>query len=236
MIMKISPVLLMCGLSMVCIVGYNRYHRCDPAPVRYEISTDSLFAPFVQTDLSEYVASLGACKVADLIVLVKKQFPVVDTLNLRYCSDGGIHLAVKAQKPFMLVDEKMVATIQGTFHPRIFFDESVLAPLPTIFVEGGVEQCTDSAAFTTFIRECAAPLCNRYTITWKDKHTVVLVDSNNKECSIFCRADMPIADALLANIQQLFDQIKGTIPGKKQWIADARFEHQIILYEDKKGA
>lgn len=210
---------------------------------RYELRVDDRIVPELNEQLNAHVKSLPLGiriwpehKAEE----IQKQFPWIKSVSFFRTPMQTMHVAVAIDEPVIKVNEAILTHSQ--VFPASTFTQAQIAALPTLSVH--FPSITDRAeiplAFIphaqTFATEPFAP----YTLTWIDQYTARLIDKEQPHFAIQFNAQT-IPDAKLfahcASIKKLLQE-RGSFEGRKKqarWIADIRFERQVILFSEDKG-
>lgn len=229
------------GIIAFVLLAYCSLYVFARSAVEYHIVSDSLLSESAESEIQNYCKNYPIKNITSFISDCKKHFPVIDTVSIRYFSDGCAQIFFTAQKPSLLVNETMVVTANSSIIHRSFFkDENIMRCLPNIMVEDDIEYCDDVSSFLAFASKLPSDFFNSYQLYWKNKNSISFTLKNRKDCVILWRADLPVCIDTLKLAEKLFERAKDTdrnmLKKKMCWIADARFDHQIILYKEKRGA
>jgi len=91
-----------------------------------------------------------------------------------------------------------------------------------------------SARMMETIQRCMKEkIFDRYTLCWVNEHELYFGDMDDDSFSLLCDAASLPHTTSLALYDQVKQSAKSNVRMKKKWIADVRFENQIIVYGDR---
>lgn len=210
---------------------------------RYELRVDDRIVSELNDQLNLFVKSfpLGIRSFPALKAQeIKKQFPWIQSVSFFRTPTQTMRVAVAIDEPIIKVNEAVLT--QSHVFPSSTFTHAQIAALPLLSVD--FPAVTDRAEIPstfipyakTFLNELFAP----YAITWIDQYTARLIDKEQPNFIIQFNTEK-IPDAKLftycASIKKLLEE-RGSFEGRKKqtrWIADIRFERQVILFSENKG-
>lgn len=233
--MYVGIVLMMCAIAgavITVIFGVRRYsYACD-----------SSISQTTHNAFTQQLRSLHHGWVHELPVLAnsfKKQHLWIDTISLQRTSFNTIHATIAPDVPLARIRNKVI-----TKHHRII-DDSVFAAdllekIPTLHITFNMFADHILLPFLDQVESWVTPHLLNYQIYWKDEYEVYLTEAQNTRFVILCNAQQIPTQALLdacASLKAMLDE-RGSFRGRTttHWVADVRFEHQIVLYCQKGGS
>ena len=210
---------------------------------RYELRVDDRIVPELNAQLAAYIQSLplGIRVWPDRKAQeIQKQFSWIKSVSFFRIPTQTMHVTVAIDEPVIKVNEAILT--QSQVFPASTFTQTQIAALPTLTVN--FPSITDRAeippAFIPHAQTFATELFAPYAITWIDGYTARLTDKEQPQFVIQFNAQT-IPDAKMfvhcASIKKMLLE-RGSFEGRKKqsrWIADIRFERQVILFSEDKG-
>ena len=226
------------GVALILRMTYTGLFSVD----RYVFAFDGLLAPTTQTNIKDFIEKNAAFKRSSSAVIaseLKKTFPCVEMVALELVAPRVLHIDIAATKPLVTINKNQVLVESNKVLDRGFFTvhridhlyDVQLAHIPALG-----EQCT---VLTQAVQKLLPSFFSQYTVMWNDEFELALRDKNMPDFSIICNADTIPDFKVLEHCQQLKNTIvqQGTAGHNvdQQWIADVRFDKQIILFSTKGG-
>ncbi len=173
----------------------------------------------------------------DSISAIKNEFPFLHTCAIRMMAPGIYHITYSAQKPVACLGNTHCITSQGLLVPAEHYCVTRRTALPCIYTALSPDSIADTQPLLSFINHAYEQIRERYTVEYKGDHAFFLHDQINNNNSILTCADILLTQDLLHAINNIFleknQQVRSSRTKKNQWIADVRFDNQVILYELK---
>lgn len=221
-------------LGLATWAGILRTPEATSAP-SIEFAFDALCAPAYADQMRSYATQLDIRSSDIFIAQLSKQFPTIDSIALRKKAGGGILCSVSTQQPLFKINHDLVLVSSGLLVSVESYDQKALTSVPSLQVASCTIDRAEGSLLQKFLTRLDRAFFDEYAIIWSDVHTLSL-QPKNRENLIILIDPAVVARERIGKINQLCDQMILSVSEKKQWIADARFEHQIILYEGKRGA
>lgn len=210
---------------------------------QYALRTDDRIIPELNEQLAVHVKSLPLGIRAwpeRKAQEIQKQFPWIKSISFFRTPTQTMQVAVVIDEPILKVNEAILTRSQ--VFPASTFTQAQIAALPTlaVYFPSITDRAEIPAAFIPHAQTLAGELFAPYAITWIDEYTARLVDKEQPNFVIQCNAQtIPNAKMLAycASIKKLLQE-RGSFEGRKKharWIADIRFERQVILFSEDKG-
>lgn len=181
-----------------------------------------------------------------LAKIVQERFPSLETISFFQDASGVITLQATTVEPMLMVDDTLVLTRDGKLFKRSLFDDHFLHSLQKISCPFIDEKCSFidmqqselvgqwSQDMVFVAKNFSDNLFELYDISCQDKASWWLQDKKQKNFFIlFNGIGMPNEKVLAAcnKIKEMLDA-RGEFKTKRvaNWVADIRFEEQIILF------
>jgi len=211
---------------------------------RYDLQIDDRIIPELNTKLAAHVKTLplGIWVAPHLSAqVIQEQFPWIKSLSFYRMPTQTMRITVALEEPKIKVNDAII-TEQSRVFPASTFNAASITNLPKLTIQ--FPTLTDSVevpdAFIshaqTFTTERFAP----YTITWIDEYTARLTDKEQPNFVIQFNANTIPDAAMFAHCGTIKQRLqeRGSFEGRQKgtrWVADIRFERQVILFSEDKG-
>ena len=227
---------------LVCVVGsaivFNSLYKSICA-IRYvTYSFDHSIAPEMQQNIVTHVALFqhdGLYNPKSIIDTIQKHFACVKSISVHCIPHNAAEVTVTAHEPIVRINEKYVVTAAKTIVPDFSYASYILTSLSSLSIVSPVPQdCSENMMCA--IRKCIKDrIFERYTLCWVGEHEIYLHDSHDPSFSLLCDVLSLPSPTKLVLYEQLKNNIKNKRSASKRWVADIRFDDQIIVSGDKGG-
>lgn len=198
----------------------------------FTCSIDARIAGPTYQAISSYVAdntTLMHSRAEQVCANIVHTFPVVHACTFHHVSRGIVHLAMQAADPLYVLNDDYILTHAMRVLPRTLYQESALVAVPGIVVDRPIQQSE-----IPLVASIPDDLARSFTTTWLNEHEIILRADDQDLFSIVCSADAFPSEKMVAACAHLKDELEQRgLFGKrrdKRWIADVRFDKQIILF------
>lgn len=182
---------------------------------------------------------------------VRGQFPSVGRLALSQDASGQVTVFLEPVRPQSLINEYVLSQ-DGQLFKKQLFHESVVSSLVNIFIPCldacCVSPCTaeNKECVGTLLPELHETVCKisgallqRYNISCRNQASWLLVDKQEQRFAILFHGTKIPDEKVIATC----DKLKGTLDARGvftaadtlSWVADVRFENQIVLFRNAGG-
>jgi hypothetical protein len=209
----------------------------------YDLRVDDRIVPALNAELAAHVQNLplGVRVTPNLNAeIIQKQFPWIKSVSFFRIPTKTMQVAVALDEPHIRVNGAII-TEQSQVIPASTFVPAAIAMLPALQVTFTVSaHDTVPDDFTPHARTFTEERFSPYTISWIDEYNARLTDKEQPQFIILFNAKS-IPDAAMfahcSSIKQLLQE-RGSFGGRKKdtrWVADIRFERQVIVFSEDKG-
>ncbi len=254
-VVQISGVLFGTLASVWAIRFFNEnFFRAS----RYVFHFDGSFSVDQQNRIKKFVNASDSCKSLSLCCFAQKiqrRFPSINTINLFHNAHGVISVLVGSVVPMLNVNQDLVlAEDGGLFLKEIFNHESLgyLARLDfldiAMLIDGKSDVQDDEvsnlvgrvpASLVETICKIPSELYEEYRVLCQDESKWWLQDRRQKKFLVLFNGMRMPNKAMLSAC----NQVKGMLDDRgvfgarcaRRWVADVRFENQIILFAQAGG-
>ncbi len=224
------------GLLGVGVVTHTIYRSvCAVHYVAYAF--DHAISPEQQRNIRAQVALFendGSYNPRTIVATISA-FACVKSVSVQCCASHTAQISVEANGPIVRINGSHVLTEAKTIIPENSYALYVLNALPSLSMATALpDQCSDQMMST--VKSCVKDrIFERYTLSWVNEHELYFRDINDPSFSLLCDVvSLPTHTALLS-----YEQVKNSIKRRKaapsHWVADLRFDDQIIVSRDQGG-
>jgi len=207
-------------------------------PQQYAVVCDAAFSKIVQTNITDYIQNNELLKASSLSVLndqIKKQFSCIASITSELYAPGVVQVCVQAVKPVLSVNQSFVLSHAGDCFSKELFTPVSVKQLPDLTVRA-VGDNDISAGLRRASAVLSSSLFDTHAVVWESDHAAYLHDKQDPWFAIICSAESLPNDQMLSKCEQL----KKDLSVKKRmsqdcWVADVRFDNQIVVYSEKRG-
>lgn len=205
-------------------------------PLKLHISPN--LSAQTKESISRFFDSLDSSNIAYCQQEVVDRFPMISHVDIRRQASSSIEVRCIADEPLVAVPLKGIITRGSRLVPFDCYDMSVCTCLPVCNI-AQQEMQVDASCIKEFFARVSSELINNYAISWHSQHEMSLRSITHDEVSIIVAPDQLISVEQVRLAERLikeYKEQKNTTNKGKQFIADLRFDHRIILHERAKGA
>ncbi|HEV2600708.1 MAG TPA: hypothetical protein VGT41_00285 [Candidatus Babeliales bacterium] len=213
----------------------------------YLFSFSPVFAERAKQNIIDYVKQSSMSTVSSpvaqnyqLTAAIKQQFSCVKRVATQLLPSGAMRVVIDAVEPVLCVNDTYLLAAESGCISKDLFIPSCIAQLPTIRCAVG-----SGSDIPVALHQCkqkfSPALCNTYDVIWQDEFCIRLQDKQETKFSIICSAQCIPDQTCLLQCEQLKKTVFELSDARKavrdkQWVADVRFNDQIVVYSEKKGA
>lgn len=189
-----------------------------------------------QHDVCDFAQHLNACITCDPAHhcdALKKQFPLINSLEAELTSNGSCFISVKMAQPVCLVNGDIIIAAPGIKGSPQSYEPTVLTQLPHLTCAVETLQSWSAAQICSLALTLSPEVICGYDIVLNEYPELNLINKERPQLHLQARADLFNASDILlrANAVDALLTDRGAFAAKKrrQWVADMRFVKQIVL-------
>jgi hypothetical protein len=199
-----------------------------------------IFDPLFSSEMQEEIRVFIEKKIVSpeaLCMALKNQFPTIKDIVCQHKQYKKIVLTMHACKPLFLLNDSQVLLENGIVEKKFWFSDESLQSLYNITnkVAELRSRCHDASIH--WLEENSDSVFEYFKVELIDPTTIVLSDKQAVDFQVFCNEQTKVSQEIFKTCFSLKDELKKTVPQKKgqqqSWIADLRFNNQIILYRKR---
>lgn len=228
---------IMIGSYVVHCVFSNT--MCDPQGCFIDIEgmpSESMRASTISYLMHQWQVA-GTCY-DQLCEQVMGRFKWIQSIDITRMPYGKTCVAIVGHKPLYIINDDHVITNAGMLLQKDDFDAVLTSRLRSFSVLFDGEMILSDAC-KQFVRHVAPSLFDFYECVWENDNTIRLKDKQNALFTILCRPDAIPDDGIIKYCNALKQEVMSRAITKSQrtkaWIADTRFQGQIVLSQEHKG-
>lgn len=186
-------------------------------------------------ELSQACKASSCISAQSLIQSLRQQFPVLDHVAVRYKADGCACVECSVQSPCVYINKQYVITDKNVLVDASYFDEHIFSSCVCMTCNRIDQVTAQVKELVHFAQNISPSVAHKFDVAWNDKLNIFLT-STTKSLKILSLYDTKLTDARLRIIESLYAKKMQEKGNKKNLllIADARFEHQVIVRESVK--
>ena len=198
-------------------------------------SFDSSVSCQAQTDVVNFLMDLNhksTINPSQIIQELNQQFKWIDSVAVLRAPGNQAAVSVEVQRPFCILNAHHVMTDAGMVVQKQVYAPVALARLQTVYVPG---EKLDSTLVSDVLRRYLAHMPDRvyeqYEVHCLHDLAVLLRDKTGDRFAVMCNPHDDVNHSLLDQCARIKHELRnrGSLRGKKQWVADVRFANQIIV-------
>lgn len=228
---------LLCAVVLSCLVMSGR--KIDVAmrtPQKYVCKFDDVLVASCQLEIQSFIQHIDkkiALQHAQLVAVITKQFPFIKSIKTHLVPPGTMELEFICTKPLCKINDNCLAVPPKFLLPRNLFQEQQCASLPMICCDDQVLKTIDQKQVVTIAKQITFAVFEHFDVILKSKDDLVFTDKLEPKLSLMCRVNkIPSASlCYYGNTVKGLLVTQGAFANRKvhNWLADLRFEKQIIL-------
>ncbi len=221
-----SAVLINKVYSSICSVRYLVY------------SFDHTISPEAQRDIMAQVAlfeSNGLYNPKAIIDVITRNFDCVEMVGISCIPYNTAQINITAYEPLVRVNDRYVVTDHKTIIPDSSYASYVLTSLPSLSFTTPVPRNCSETMMHAIRMSIKNQIFERYTLCWVSEHELYLQDMSDPTISLLCDSVSFPSYTKLVSYERLKNSIKTKGSAHKRWVADMRFDDQIVVSGDKRG-
>jgi len=234
--MKYYTVIRYTGFFLLCltIIGLKQLYSSLFSVDSFAYAIDSLVTKSAQQDIITYIQQITGNRSLPFQKLahkIQKQFSFIHEVTIEYLAPGIVYIACNAQKPLSIINNLLVLTEQGYLHNKDIFLSLIIKQLPDITLPSLQKDVTQS--LVTIMNNIEPVIFSQFTLSWINETKIYLYDKKQRQFSIiFNKNQLPNKKLLdhCAYIKQKLQKQNIFTNTKKHYVADIRFEDQIVVY------
>lgn len=203
----------------------------------YEFTFDPKLSELQQEKIIFAVRHSDAHTPQQVATLIKKKCSAVADVLISLLANRVWHIEVTAAQPFVMVNNDWILSQEGTVVPSTLYAPQYLRSIAHITMQlpSGQAPCV-SQAFKQWLVQLDRSVLHQYAIIWHNDYHIQLNKKNDSLWALRCHCLQPLNNTLLAYSDQVRKELEEKMKGqhqRKTWIADIRFEKQIVLSAPK---
>lgn len=228
--------MIACG-ALLCIASLYVATRALFAIHQYTFSFDPLLTVACQkriVDLVEKSKITDPCALQELIFC---NCPAIQAITVERSAHQVLHIELCCMPPALVLNDNWVLCEQGSIVPKHFFEDFLIASRAVIKMPDSMPLYI-SWRFKQWLANINTALLSRYSISWINDYQILLHDKENTNITLVCSAQDQLSESRLQAWRQIQKELDERIPQKgasTQWIADLRFDKQIIVCPNGQG-
>lgn len=238
---RITPniIFYLCFLASSVFIAHRCWFRLH-AVEQFVIQSDPLFSESKRQEISTYVSNRIGEHFDTLSSALLAEFPVIASASFALQSNKDVLIDIASHVPFVRVNDAQVLTQNGRLIPADHFESTVTQKLASIAVApSALSDESQLCAMVQDLKDIDYALMYSFQLTWHTRYEVIVANKENPSIQMVCCAYQLASsckvDSYLSAVASIVQDQTAGASAKKQWIADVRFENQVILRGSKGG-
>jgi len=205
-------------------------------PQSFVFTFDARSSQQFQHDVSDFAQQLDLRLAHDPSTFcdaLKKQFPLIASLQTELSASGAFFIAVQMAQPICFINDDMIIAAPGIKGTPYSYDEACLARLPHFACSFEDLQWWPSEKICSFACALSPITIENYSIVLGACPELNLINKEQPRLKLQVRSDLFNEKEIIRRAQAVAALLveRGAFAGKtqRQWLADMRFVKQIIL-------
>jgi hypothetical protein len=218
------------------VVGGRKVDVVVRTPRQCICKFDDVLVPEKQAEIQSFIDVVDkkfTLKQPELVACIRQEFPFIRSIKMHLIPPGVLELTFAVSEPLCIINDDMVVVPPKSLLPLSWFQEKFYNSLPIIAVDSFVLKSVDVENLIALIKQLPQEICMNFALTLKTVDELLLTDKNEPRFSLVCRVDkMPMNElARYGSIVKSLLSSRGAFASKciNSWLADLRFEKQIVL-------
>ena len=218
-----------------CLLQFMPYlYRADSYQIVFDTNVSPLYVELVTSDIKK----MNGQSPASLFNYLQKKYLFLKSMTARYEVDGSLTMEFASFHPLLNIRKEQVKLENGKNVPASVFTQESLdnISLCTVCANDKLGALSDQN-FIACIDKIPDNLTRQYNILFTDAYDINLQDHEKTYFLIRSSVDKLNDDTLYVQCEKIkksFCHAGLLSPSDKTfWIADVRFDNQIVLYQQK---
>ena len=230
--------LVLGGGALMCIALAYGAAQSLFAVNSYTFSYDPLITTACQDRIAHLIKKSKITNPCALQELILSQCNAIEAITVERSAHRSFHIELSSVVPALLLNDNWVLSQQGSIVPKHFFEDFAVAARAVITMPDVVPLHV-SWRFKQWLMNIDPALLQRYSISWVNDYQIFLQDKEHTNVSLVCSAQDQLDESRLAAWQRIQKELDERIPQKggasTRWLADLRFDKQIIVCPSSQG-
>lgn len=194
----------------------------------YILHTPYILSESAREDAFNFLKNSSSGDGKVIIANLRAQFPWIKHATCRQFPHNRSSITLQLSEPFCALNTTHYVTSDGSIFSSDILRNDIFTQLPVIILSETSECSTNLGKE---IASLPRDLFNKYTITWHDKNTIILIDKNTECFPIITSLVKKITSQVAHYCHYIHKKITETYTKKKKkkYSLDVRFDKQIVL-------
>jgi len=222
---------------LITFLGGYKASRILFEPSGYFLNTSSVLSQQAHLTIANFCEQIDVKKLPlqKIAYNIKERFPIIESVTIHQQPTKTLDIRCCVYTPLFNINHDMIVCASGILEPSHSFKTELITTLPALKIDAC--EITENRLHTVCydcLASCPSTLFDVYDLTWKNEAEIVLTDKKQGRFSI-------LSDINTINDQKKFNlyaHLKHDIMNRndfalnkgKQWVADIRFDNQIIIF------
>lgn len=213
-------------------------HRFEKGVATVSVTAPKAIAPELHADLEQFVREHVQSSQQEFLKKLKERFSFLHSVEVTRLPKKRIFFSTDIQDPIFQINKNQLLLADSQLIPQSWYQKTAYEGLPVVTVP----DMQDDYFFREklfVLRELPKKMLYKHEIVWHDKTDAFLIPDDLQGCAIRFNADALPTEKLYELCKEILLKANSRslrrVKKPNYWIADIRFQKQIILYGDKEG-
>lgn len=193
----------------------------------YYIISDSRISPDLTDQIKDYInKDLKSATKDTFVKAIKERFPIVSSIVFQRKNPDLIAIKLNACSPLYKVNEKLIFCSDDMLIDKTQFSTQNTEHLDNIQIENEI-----TPNVITFLRNIPEYVISNFNVDIKNKNYVLLTDKDDEKFILITTLNKVPTNKIIESTKD----IKENKNENREFIADLRFNDQIVILDKLKG-
>ncbi|HLE76184.1 MAG TPA: hypothetical protein VI521_00260 [Candidatus Babeliales bacterium] len=227
---------VLCLFGCVALLQRIKSNICAIRYISYAF--DPQLSGSLRTAIEQQVALLeheGQYRVSVVMQELLRIFPTIKQMEIRSFPYNLAEISITIPDPVVKINTSHVLTDQQTIVPANYYAHYALDRLPSIYASELISESVSTEIMAALQKSIQDHIFDRFIVSIDSEQQWRLQDKDDPLMTICCNA----SSLSMGTVRELYGQLKELMKKKgttkTAWMADVRFNHQIVLSRYKGG-
>lgn len=198
-----------------------------PQKQEYALHTPYSLSQKSCNDLQSYLSTLATLNIKEISKALLYQFPWIKTTTIKQLKPHHFSVTITLLEPFCAIQNISYVTTNGIIFSHEILRNEIYEKLPTLRYES--PYCPTDLGHQ--IAALSQNLFDSYTIIWKNKNEIILIDKEQECFPIITSLSKKITSQIAHYCHYIHKKFNESYTNKKKkkYSLDIRFDKQIVL-------
>lgn len=216
-------------------------HRlyCKVRAIRYiTYKFDPQISPDLRQSIEKHVSRFevdGEYQLQVILSELERLYPDVQSIAIKVLPFNTAEVEISLHNPVVKVNSQHVLAENRGIIPSHFYAQYATKRLPQVQISSIVPEIVSTEVIKAIKAGIKEHIFENYSVSMFAEQEWYLQDKNNPACTICCNPNTIPSCLVQKKCNDLIELVKKNSSPKMAWVADVRFDHQIVLSRLKGG-